>query len=96
MELRQQLLNILRSKIDILKLNYINRTGKFRVIGWVKRGVVEDQGVEQPGTLNRPKVMVQYRTITQHITRVDPMSPNLIDKRHLDSLKFSTTNGFGV
>ena len=77
-------------------VNYINRTGKFRVIGWMKRGTVEDQGVHQPGTFNGPKVRVQSGNINHHITRVDPMMPQLIDKRHLDSLKFDTTNGFIV
>ena len=62
----------------------------------MKRGVVEDQGVDQPGTFNLPNIMVQSRTITHHITRADPMSPQLIDKRHLDSLKFNTTSGFVV
>ena len=77
-------------------LGYINRNEKFRVIGWVRRGVVQDLGVDQPSTFNAPKTMVQSGTIIHHVTRVDPMTPHLIDKNHLDSLKFNTTNGFVV
>ena len=77
-------------------LGYINRTCKFRVIGWMRRGVVEDQGVDQPGNYNGPKVMVQSGTINHHITRVDPMAPHLIDKGYLNSVKFNPTNGFIV
>ena len=62
----------------------------------MKCGVVEDQGVEQPGIFNAPRVMVQSGTIIHHITRVDPMKPHLIGKGHLDSLKLNTTNGFVV
>ena len=70
--------------------------GNFRVIGWMKRCMVDDQGVYQTGTFIGPKVLVQSGNINHHITRVDPMRPQLIDKRHLDSLKFDTTNGFIV
>ena len=58
--------------------------------------MVQDQGVDQAASFNAPKTMVQSGTIIHHVTRVDPMTPHLIDKTHLDSLKFDTTNGFVV
>jgi len=77
-------------------LDYINRTCKFRIIGWVKRGEIIDQGVEQPNTYNAHKILVQSGSLNHHITRVDPMKPHLIEKRHLKSLKFNTVDDFIV
>ena len=55
---------------------YINRLGNFRIIGWAKRGEIQDQGVAQPGQglqHNAAKVMVQSGTLNHHICRIEPM-----------------------
>ena len=62
----------------------------------MKRGEIIDQGVEQPNTYNAQKILVQSGSLNHHITRVDPMKPHLIEKRHLNSLKFNTVNDFVV
>ena len=75
---------------------YINTTCGFRVIGWVKRGEVKDQGAEQPtytyGALSR--TMVQSGSLTHHITRLDPMQPEKFDLVRLSGLKFNVLHGF--
>ena len=61
---------------------YINRICKFRVLDWVKRGRVQDQGVDQPSNglpHNATRVMVQSGTINHHITRLDAMRPKMVD-----------------
>ena len=69
----------------------INNNGKFRVIGWVKRGEVQDQGVDQPNRglpNNAGRVMVEAGTVNHHITRLDPMMPELLNRRTLQQKKF--------
>ena len=76
---------------------YINRICKFRVIGWVRRGEVQDQGVDQPSNglpHNAARVMVQSGTINHHITRLDAMTPELIDMVQLNRMKFNVIDGF--
>ena len=77
--------------------NYINNICQFRVLGWVKRGEVQDQGVDQPSNglpHNAAKVMVQSGTINHHITRLDAMRPELVDLNLLNQMKFDVVNGF--
>ena len=79
-------------------ISYINTTCKFRVIGWVKRGEVQDQGAEQPTSLygnnTNSRVMIQSGSLTHHVTRLDPVEPEKINLTHLDSLKFDVLNDF--
>jgi len=77
-------------------INYINTSCGFRVIGWVKRGEVQDQGAEQPTSTygNPPRVMIQSGSLTHHVTTLDPMVPERIDLDHLASLKFDVLNDF--
>ena len=53
----------------------INELCKFRVIGWSKRGEVQDHGVDQPRNglpQNAARVMVESGTLNHHINRLDP------------------------
>ena len=79
-------------------IDYIYTTYKFRVIGWVKRGEVQDQGAEQPtnlyGSTANARVMIQSGSLTHHVTRLDPMEPEKINLTHLERLKFNVLNGF--
>ena len=66
------------------------------MIGWVKRGEVQDQGAEQPTSTygNTPRTMIQSGSLTHHVTRLDTMQPERIDLDHLTSLKFDVLNDF--
>ena len=79
-------------------ISYINTTCKFRVVGWVKRGEVQDQGAEQPTTSYRSnanaRIMIQSGSLTHHVTRLDPMEPEKINLTRLERLKFNVLNGF--
>ena len=75
--------------------NYINNKCKFRIVGWVKRGEVQDQGVDQPSEglpYNAARVLVQSGTLNHHITRIDPMKPDSVDIGHLETLQFNVKN----
>ena len=77
--------------------NFINNVCNFRVIGWIKRGEVQDQGVDQPSKglpHNAGKVMVQSGTVNHHITKLEPMRPELLDSIVLNQMKFDVVNGF--
>ena len=79
--------------------SYINGLCKFRVIGWAKRGEVQDQGVDQPNNglpYNSSRVMVQSGTLTHHITRLDPMKPEKVNIQQLNEMKFDTVKDFIV
>ena len=76
---------------------YINGLCKFRVLGWAKRGEVQDQGVDQPNNglpYNAARVMVQSGTLNHHITRLDPMKPQNVDIDHLEKMKFNVDRDF--
>ena len=78
---------------------YINRLGNFRIIGWAKRGEIQDQGVAQPGQglqHNAAKVMVQSGTLNHHICRIEPMKPSILNQSYLKTLKFDVRTGFHV
>ena len=77
--------------------NLINNNGKFRLIGWVKRGEVQDHVVDQSSRglpSNVGKVMVQSGTVNHHITRLDPMTLDTLDITLLENAKFNVQNDF--
>ena len=57
---------------DVLRV--VNTTCGFTVTGWVKRGIVADQGVSQPdsGQRHLDKRMIQAGNVTYHLTSVKP------------------------
>lgn len=78
------------------QFNYFNGIGGITVIGWVKRGEVEDQGVDQPNNglpHHAQRVTVQAGTLTYHITRLDPTSPGRVDHTTLNGHKFDPYTG---
>jgi hypothetical protein len=82
-----------------LVFEYINSLGGFQVIGWVKRGEVEDQGVDQPNNglhHNAQRVMVQSGNLNHHISRLEPMHPQDVNPLILDGYKFDVTSGFDL
>jgi hypothetical protein len=79
--------------------NYINENaGGFRTMGWVRRGEVLDQGVDQPSNglpYNAQRVMVEAGTLRHHITRLDPMNIDDVDLDVLHRLKFNVAVNLG-
>ena len=78
---------------------YINSIGGFMVVGWAKRGEVEDQGVDQPNNglpHNAPRVMVQSGNLNHHISKLEPTNPEAINLITLDGFKFDVNEGFEV
>ena len=79
--------------------NYINSIGGFMVFGWVKRGEVEDQGVDQPNNglpHNAQRVMVQSGNLNHHISRLDPVNPEAVNFITLNAFKFNVNTDFNV
>ena len=73
-----------------------NTRGKVRTLGWVKRGEVQDQGVDQPNNglpYNAQRVMVEAGTLNYHITQINPMIPENIDLDQLNQLRFELALG---
>ena len=73
-----------------------NTAGGFMVVGWTKRGEVQDQAVDQPGNglpHNAPRAMVQSGNLNYHITRIDPMRPKDVDLDILQGLKVDVATG---
>ena len=80
-------------------MKYINLACKFQIIGWAKRGEVMDQGVAQPIqglSHNASRIMVQSGSLNHHITRLDPMKPNMLNKEYLHSIKFNINTNFNA
>ena len=79
--------------------NYINTIGGFIVVGWVKRGEVEDQGVDQPKNgwpHNAQRVMVQSGNLNHHISNLEPMNPEAVNYITLNGYKFDVNTGFKI
>ena len=79
--------------------DYINLRGGFKIVLWVKRGVVMDQGVDQPNNglpYNAARTTVQSGNLNHHIVRIIPMNPERIDLERLQAIKFDVTAGFRV
>ena len=78
---------------------YINNHGGFLAFLWVKRGEVNDQGVDQPNNglpNNAAHTRVESGVLKHHIVRLDPMIPESSDIEQFDELKFDVKNGFEV
>ena len=76
---------------------YVNNNGGWRVSGWVKRGKVQDQGVDQPNNglpFNASRTTVESGLLNYHIVELQPMSPMELDLEVLNRLKFDVTTGF--
>ena len=72
--------------------NYINSIEGFQVVDWIKRGQVEDQGVDQPNNglpHNAQRVMVQSGNLNHHITKIEPMNPENVNLITLNGFKFN-------
>jgi hypothetical protein len=90
-------------KDDILEstrqvFRYINERGGFRIIGWAKRGMIQDQGAVaqqdqgqqrygQP--TNQGNNMVENADVRLHIVRIDPTNPENIVMGELNALKYN-------
>ena len=71
--------------------SYINNNCKFQAIGWAKRGEMMDLGVAQPSNSlphNGAKNVVESSNLLHHITKLEPMTPHLLDQETIDSLRF--------
>ena len=79
-------------------MRYINDRGGFRIIGWAKRGMIQDQGAVaqqdqgqqrygQP--TNQGNNMVENADVRLHIVRIDPTNPENIVMEELNALKYN-------
>ena len=79
--------------------NDMNTVGGFQVVGWVKIGEVEDQGMDQPNNglpHNSQRVMVQSGNLNHHISKMEPTNPELINLITLNGFKFNVDTGFQI
>ena len=84
--------NLFESMLKIFRI-----VGRFRVTGWVRRGEMLDQGVDQPSNglpHNAQRVMVQSSTLNYHITRLEPEDPTTVDLDELNRSRFDVVSGF--
>ena len=80
-------------------LKYINSRGKFEIVGWAERGEVMDQRVSQPNNglhSTAAKDMVQSGTLNDHITKLEPMTPSVLNHKNYETLMFNLETGFTV
>ena len=78
---------------------YINEHGGFRIYLWVRRGEVEDQGVDQPNkglAWNAARATVESGMIKHHVVRIEPANPAALDVATLNGLKFNVSSGFNT
>ena len=76
---------------------FIRNIYNFRMIGWIKRGDVQDQGVDQSSnglSLNAGRVIVQSGRVNYCITKLDPTHPGIFDLTALNRMKFDVVNGY--
>ena len=81
---------LLEAGINIF--DYINTNGLFKVILWVKRGEVLDQGVDQPNNglpYHAESTRVESGNLNHHIVRLFPMKPDDLDMTEFEALKFN-------
>ena len=77
--------------------NYINVHGVFQIYVWMRRGEVEDQGVDQPNSgllWNAARNTVESGALKHHIVRIEPATPADIDVTALNDHKFDVSSGF--
>ena len=78
---------------------YINEHGGFRIYLWVRRGEVEDQGVDQPNkglAWNAARATVKSGLIKHHIVQIEPANSAALDVATLNGLKFDVSSGFNT
>jgi len=85
---------------------YINERGRFRIIGWAKRGMIRDQGAgvqqenqgqrggygQQSNQANNNN-MVENAEVRYHVVRFDPSVPENINLEELNALKYNMGEG---
>lgn len=74
---------------------YTNARGLFRGFGWIKRGEVQDQGVDQPAGRDAERILVDSSITKYHITRLEPMYPHRINPTELRWHSFTNVNDYG-
>ena len=78
---------------------YINEPGGFRIYLWVRRGEVEDRGVDQPNrglAWNAERATAKLGVIRYHIVRMEPSNPAALDVDALEGFKFNVSSGFNT
>ena len=82
-----------------LSLTFCPTNGPFKVILWVKRGEVLDQGVDQPNNglpYNAETTKVESGNLNHHIVRLFPMEPENLDLTEFEALKFDVHRGLRI
>lgn len=81
----------LTSAIEVI--DYITNHGGWRILGWAKRGMVDDPNAQQQDRgFNQERQMIRAGNLKRHIARIEPMHPERIDIQHLEGLKFNPTS----
>lgn len=73
------------------QINYINQHGGFNVLGWVCRGTVRDQGVDQPSPAQRNEAprYIESDELLYHVSLLEPSKKLTADEeKALMELKF--------
>ena len=79
-------------------MRYINDRDGFRIIGWAKREMIQDQGAtaqQDQGQqsyvrpTNQGNNMVENADVRLHIVRIDPTHPDNIKLEELNALKYN-------
>ncbi len=77
-------------------MHYINEKGGFRIIGWAKCGMIQDQGATTQQDQGQQKYgqptnhvnnMVENADVRLHIVRIDPTNPENFNLDKLNALK---------
>ena len=72
---------------------YINEHGEFWIYLWVRRGEVEDQGVDHP---NKGLAWNAARATVESVVRIEPANPAALDVATLNGLKFDVSSWFNT
>ena len=86
---RRVRLRFRRAMQDILIL-VNDELGGFNFTGWMRRGMVEDQGVDQPTNRNEERRMVPSGDLIYHGSNIEPSYPALVAQaqNRLNDMKF--------
>ena len=72
-------------------INYISNNGGWRIIGWAKKGMVEDTNApQQQNGFNQERPMIRAGNLKYNIARIEPMHPENLDMELLNDMKFDT------
>ena len=70
-------------------IDYISNNGGWRIIGWAKKGMVEDTNAQQQQNgFNQERPMIRAGNLKYNIARIEPMRPEHLDMAVLNGMMF--------